>query len=72
MGMDGRWRYRICPHQSFAEYDHIGAPSATVPFPSVAVINTQTISVKQSVNLFKLGVNYKFELADLGAIAATH
>jgi hypothetical protein len=24
--------------------------------------NTQTIGVKQSVNLFKLGVNYKFEL----------
>jgi hypothetical protein len=40
-----------------------------VPFPTVAVINAQTISVKQSVNLFKLGVNYKFELADL---AATH
>jgi len=36
------------------------------------VINAQTISVKQSVNLFKLGVNYKFELADLGSIAATH
>ena len=73
MGMDGRWRHRIRPHQSWtalAEYDHVGVPSATVPFPSVAVINTQTIGVKQSVNLFKLGVNYKFELADLGAIAA--
>jgi hypothetical protein len=36
------------------------------------VINTQTISVKQSVNLFKLGVNYKFELADLGAFVSAH
>jgi hypothetical protein len=43
-----------------------------VPFPSVAVINTHTIGVKQSVNLFKLGVNYKFELADLSAIAAAN
>ena len=56
--------------RALAEYDHIGVPSATVSFPSVAVINTQPIGVKQSVNLFKLGVNYKFELAGLGAIAA--
>jgi hypothetical protein len=55
-----------------AEYDHIGVPSAAVAFPSVAVINTQPIGVRQSVNLFKLGVNYKFELASLGAIAAVH
>ena len=69
----GGIEYALTNHWTvLAEYDHIGAPSATVPFPSVAVINTQTISVKQSVNLFKLGVNYKFELAGLGAIAATH
>jgi opacity protein-like surface antigen len=53
---------------ALAEYDHIGFPSTTVPFPTVAAINTQTISVKQSVNLFKVGANYKFDLASLGAI----
>jgi opacity protein-like surface antigen len=69
----GGIEYALTNHwTAFAEYDHVGVPSATVPFPSVAVINTQAIGVKQSVNLFKLGVNYKFELADLGAIAAMH
>jgi outer membrane immunogenic protein len=43
-----------------AEYNHIGIGSTTVPFPTVAVVNAQNISVKQSIDLFKLGVNYKF------------
>ena len=43
------------------EYDHIGLDSVTVPFPTVAVINTQSISVRQSINILKLGVNYKFD-----------
>ena len=69
----GGIEYALTNHwTALAEYDHVGVPSATVPFPSVAVINTHTIGVKQSVNLFKLGVNYKFELADLSAIAATN
>jgi opacity protein-like surface antigen/outer membrane protease len=42
------------------EYNHIGIGSTTVPFPTVAVVNTQNISVKQSIDIFKLGVNYKF------------
>jgi len=46
---------------TFAEYDHIGAFSTTVLFPTVAVINANSIAVKQSTNLFKLGVNYKFD-----------
>jgi opacity protein-like surface antigen len=45
------------------EYDHIGIGSMTVPFPTVAVINTQNISIKQSIDLFRLGVNYKFDWA---------
>ncbi len=50
------------------EYDHIGIGSVTVPFPTVAVINTQNIGIKQSIDLFKLGVNYKF---DWGALVLT-
>jgi opacity protein-like surface antigen len=46
---------------TFAEYDHVGAFSTTVPFPTVAVIDANSIAVKQSANLFKLGVNYKFD-----------
>ncbi len=67
----GGIEYALGNHWSaLAEYDHIGVPTATVPFPGVAVINTQPIGVRQSVNLFKLGVNYKFELAELGAVTA--
>ncbi len=47
------------------EYDHIGIGSVTVPFPTVALINAQTISVKQSLDIFKMGVNYKFDWATL-------
>jgi opacity protein-like surface antigen len=46
-----------------AEYNHIGIGSTTVPFPTVALVNAQNISVKQSIDLFKLGVNYKFSWA---------
>jgi opacity protein-like surface antigen len=67
----GGIEYALTNHWSaLAEYDHVGISSADVPFPSVAVINTQQIGVRQSVNLFKLGVNYKFELAGLGTITA--
>jgi opacity protein-like surface antigen len=55
---------------AFTEYDHIGVPSTTVEFPTVSVVNTAPISVRQSVDLFKLGVNYKFELASLGLLVA--
>jgi opacity protein-like surface antigen/outer membrane protease len=41
------------------EYDHIDTGSAAVPFPTVAVVNAQNISVKQTMDLFKVGVNYK-------------
>jgi opacity protein-like surface antigen len=42
------------------EYDHADVGSVRVPFPTVAVVNTQTIAVKQSIDILKLGVNYKF------------
>jgi hypothetical protein len=44
----------------------------TVAFPSVAVINTATLGVRQTADLFKLGVNHKFERVDLSAIAAAN
>jgi opacity protein-like surface antigen/outer membrane protease len=51
---------------TFAEYDHIGLPSTNVGFPAVALQtvatgNNSPIAVSQSVDLFKLGVNYKFD-----------
>jgi opacity protein-like surface antigen len=49
------------------EYDHVGIGSMTVPFPTVAVVSTQSIGVKQSIDLFELGVNYKFDWATLVA-----
>ncbi len=59
----GGVEYALSNHWStFAEYDYIGLPTVTVPFPSVALVNAQTITVKQSIDVFKLGINYKFEL----------
>ena len=43
------------------EYDRVEVPRAAVPFPTVPVINTQNISVRQSINVIKLGVNYRFD-----------
>jgi opacity protein-like surface antigen len=42
------------------EYNYIGVASSTVPFPTVAVINTQNIAVRERINVVKLGVNYRF------------
>lgn len=67
----GGIEYALTDHwTTFAEYDHIGLPSTIVAFPAVATIDTATISVRQTVDLFKLGVNYKFNLAALQTIAA--
>ena len=68
--LGGGIEYALTEHwTTLAEYDHIGLPSTPVPFPTVAVINTRTIRANQSVDLFKVGVNYKFDLASLGASA---
>jgi opacity protein-like surface antigen len=62
----GGIEYALTNHwTSFVEYDHIGLPGTTVQFPTVTIVNTAPISIKQSTDLFKLGVNYKFELASL-------
>jgi opacity protein-like surface antigen len=54
--------YAIADHwTTFAEYDYVGLPSTAVSFPMVAIINANSIAVKQSANMFKVGVNYKFD-----------
>jgi hypothetical protein len=71
--MDGRRRHRIRPHRALDRARRIRPyrlPAATVPFPTAAVVNAQTIGVRQAMNLFKLGVNYKFNLAMLTASGA--
>ncbi len=63
--------YAITNHwTTFAEYDHIGLPPTTVPFPTVAVVSAANIVVTQSADLFKMGVNYKFDFGPWTAAAA--
>jgi outer membrane immunogenic protein len=50
------------------EYAHIEVPGTTVPFPTVSVINAQDISVRQWIDVVKLGVNYKFDWNPLIAV----
>ena len=60
----GGFEYALADHwTTFVEYDRIGLPGTTVPFPTVATINAQTIAVRQAIDLVKLGVNYKFGLS---------
>jgi opacity protein-like surface antigen len=67
----GGIEYALTNHwTALVEYDHIGVPTTVVAFPTVATIDTATISVKQTVDLFKLGVNYRFNFASLQTIAA--
>jgi outer membrane immunogenic protein len=42
------------------EYDYVYIPYHTVSFPSVAILNTQQLTANQAMNLFKVGLNYKF------------
>lgn len=42
------------------EYDYIKNPSHVVHFSHVTIINTQTIRISQNLNLFKVGLSYKF------------
>jgi opacity protein-like surface antigen len=61
----GGLEYALTDHWTTQfEYEHIGMGSNTVAFPTVAVVNTQNISVKQSIDIVKLGVNYKFAWTD--------
>lgn len=42
------------------EYDYIGIPDHAVNFPTVATINQQRITADQALNLFRVGLSYKF------------
>jgi outer membrane immunogenic protein len=44
---------------TMSEYDHVVLGGVPVAFPTVAVISAQTIGVRQSIDVAKLGVNYK-------------
>ncbi|MGB8277764.1 MAG: outer membrane beta-barrel protein [Methylovirgula sp.] len=57
---------------TMVEYDHIGMGSTTVPFPTVAVINGQNIAVRQNIDIFKLGVNYKFDFGGSAPVVAKY
>ncbi|HXX02917.1 MAG TPA: outer membrane beta-barrel protein [Xanthobacteraceae bacterium] len=64
----GGLEYALTNHwTTFMEYDHIGFAGTTVPFPTVAVVNAQNINVRQAIDLFKVGVNYRFDFAALAA-----
>jgi opacity protein-like surface antigen len=41
------------------EFDRVALAGATPAFPSVAIVNTQRISVNESLNTIRLGLNYK-------------
>jgi len=50
---------------TFIEYDHIGLNDTTVAFPtvdfaSVAVVNVPSFSIRQNIDMVKLGINYNF------------
>lgn len=42
------------------EYDYIGIPNHTIAFPAVTTINQQRLTADQALNLFRLGLSYKF------------
>ena len=44
---------------TLVEYDHLGLGSTTPSFAGVALVSAQPISVRQSVDEFKVGLNYK-------------
>jgi len=43
------------------DYEHIDLGTIGVNFPSVGLVNAQTIGIRQTIDLVKLGVNYKFD-----------
>ena len=58
----GGVEYALTNHWTTSfEYDHIGLDSVTVAFPTVRVINANTIVIRQSIDVIKLGLNYKID-----------
>jgi opacity protein-like surface antigen len=57
----GGLEYALSDHwTAMIEYEHISLNNA-VSFPAVASVNTQSLSIRQSIDTLKLGVNYKFD-----------
>jgi len=46
---------------AMVEYQHIDLGTNAVPFPTVALVRLQDNTIRQTVDLFKLGVNYKLD-----------
>jgi opacity protein-like surface antigen len=67
----GGIEYAFTDHWTvLAEYDHIGMPGRSVSFPTIA--DGTTISVRQSIEIFKLGMNYKFDFAGPAQVVAKY
>lgn len=63
----GGLEYALTDHWTTrVEYEHIGFGSDTVVFPTVTTIGAQPIAIRPSIDLVKLGVNYRFDLATRG------
>lgn len=55
--------YAVTNHWSTnIEYDYVRIPNRHPSFPSIALINEQRISVDQTMNVFKAGVKYRFDI----------
>jgi opacity protein-like surface antigen len=46
---------------TMVEYQHIDLGTNHVPFPTVALVKLQDNAIKQTIDLFRLGVNYKLD-----------
>ena len=43
------------------EYQHVDLGTNAVPFPTVALVKLQDNTIKQTIDVLKLGVNYKLD-----------
>ena len=58
----GGLEYAMTDHwTTMVEYQHVDLGTNAVPFPTVALVKLQGNTIRQTVDLFKLGVNYKFD-----------
>ena len=58
----GGLEYAVTDHwTTMVEYQHVDLGTNAVPFPTVALVKLQGNTISQTIDLFKLGVNYKFD-----------
>jgi opacity protein-like surface antigen len=58
----GGLEYALTDHwTTTAEYQHIDLGNNSVPFPAVALVKLQGNTIRQTADLFRLGVNYKMD-----------